>query len=480
MTLDRNRCYRALKSRDARFDGRFFTGVMTTGIYCRPICPAITPKLKNVQFFGRAAAAEEAGFRPCKRCRPETAPGTPPWLGTSVTVARALALIEAGRLDTQSVPALAEKCGVGARHLSRLFQEQLGASPSVIAQTRRVHFARQLIDQTALPMTEVAFAVGFASVRRFNDAIKKAFGRSPSELRKRTGTPVARTAPLTLRLPFRPPYDFEAMLDFLRVRATPGVEEVTASRYRRTLRLADTLTWIEITRGDGDTVRLSISPGRSLPIKRVADRARVAFDLDADSVEIESQLARDAKLADVVRSRTGVRVPGAWDGFELSVRAILGQQVSVRGATTLAGRLAERYGDPVSPADGLTRLFPTPESLATAKLPGMPHTRARAIRSLAQAVVKQQIHFDAGADLARTRARLLALPGIGPWTVEYIAMRALRDPDAFPASDLGLRKALCPGETLTATVLGRDAEAWRPWRAYAAMFLWQSLSKEDR
>ena len=513
-----DRCYRALSARDARFDGRFFVGVRSTGIYCRPVCPARTPQRKNVAFYECAAAAESAGYRPCRRCRPETAPGTPAWLGTSATVARALRLISEGALDEDRVEDLAERVGVGGRHLRRLFEKHVGASPLAVAQTRRVHFARRLLDETDLPVTEVALASGFLSVRRFNAAMRATFGRPPSELRRRgrTGRPGAggdapdvAVGALTLRLPYREPYDWDALLGYLAVRATPGVEAVSDRTYRRSFR----------ARGRAGVVAVSPDPdGRPFAVVRVfgdvrrglldvVERVRRVFDLGADPARIAEVLAADPRLAPSVRRRPGLRVSGAWDPFELAVRAILGQQVSVKGATTLAGRLAAAYGEalpdeaagsgsgagaaPAAPAPSASsaspappgRLFPTAEALAEADIAsiGMPDKRAEAIRELACRVLDGRVALSWGACPEEAHAALVAIPGVGEWTASYVAMRGLGQPDSFPAGDLGVRKALANGRGRLPTVRETMArsECWRPWRAYATLHLWASLTDED-
>lgn len=476
MDLDPARCYAALASRDRRFDGRFFTGVATTGIYCRPICPARTPKRANVRFFACAAAAEAAGFRACRRCRPETAPGTPAWRGTSATVARALREIERGALDRDDVEALAASLGVGARHLRRLFLRHLGASPRAVAGTRRVHFARRLLDETDLPVTEVAFAAGFRSLRRFHAAVAETFGAPPRALRRRRGT--CAPGELVLRLAFRPPFDAEALLAFLAARAIPGVELVEDGTYRRSFAVEGVRSVLAVRARRGEThLRLEVPGAASRPLAALVERVRRLFDLDADPAAVAAVLGRDPAMAERVRARPGLRVPGAFDGFELAVRAILGQQVSVAAATTLAGRLARAFGEPLAdpPHPGLARLFPAPEVLAEAPVEriGMPAARARAVRALAAEVAKGRLVLAAPGDAEAARARLRALPGVGAWTAEYVALRALGDPDALPAGDLGLRRALARGgRPVGARGLSRRAEAWRPFRSYAAVHLW--------
>ncbi len=480
MRLDPELCYRALSTRDARFDGRFFTAVRSTGIYCRPICPARTPKRENCLFLPCAAAAQEAGFRPCLRCRPEASPGTPAWLGTSASVSRALRLIGEGALDRGSVEALAERVGIGERQLRRLFLAHLGATPLAVAQTRRVLFAKKLIDETALPMVEVALASGFSSIRRFNDAIARTFGQNPTRLRRlRRGRAAADGSEITLQLPFRPPYPWRALLGYLAVRATPGVEAVSGDAYWRSVRIGDVtgVVCVEPVRG-ANHLLARIRLDSTAPLIEAAERLRRVFDLGADPAAIAAQLGRDPRLRTRLTALPGLRVPGAWDGFELAVRAVLGQQVSVRGSTTLAGRLAEVHGEPLANGPpGVSRLFPRPETLARARLSGLGLTgsRAAAIRALARAVADGALRLDGSGDPQPTLEALRALPGIGEWTAQYVAMRALREPDAFPASDLGLRRALGgPSGPASEAAALRRAEVWRPWRAYAAMWLWLS------
>ena len=473
MLLDEETCYRAARSRDARFDGRFFTAVKTTGIYCRPICPARTPLRKNVRFFACAAAAEEAGFRPCRRCRPDAAPGTPAWNGPSATVARAIRLIDRGALDDGSADDLAARLGVGGRQLRRLFAEHLGTSPLLVARSRRAHFARALLDATAWPMARVAEEAGFHSVRRFNEVMQSVFRRTPTELRRRGG---ADGASVTLRLAYRPPYDWPALAAFLGARAIPGVESVDSGRYLRTVETGR----IEVRRDPGrNALNLTLTPFRREQAQalEIAGRVRRMFDLDADPLQIGAVLSADTRLGASVRARPGLRIPGAWDPFESCVRAILGQQVSVRAATTFAGRLVEAFGSrSPAPTGGLTHLFPAPEQLASAPLERIGLTRARA-ESIRCAARSAQVLRDRTESLEGLIDRLCTLPGVGPWTAHYLAMRAFGEADAFPAGDLGLRKAL--GEASSAELERRSA-AWRPWRAYAAMHLWSSLSPEPK
>ena len=486
MNLDRNICYLAARSRDARFDGKFFIAVVTTGVYCRPVCPAPTPRLENVRFVACAAAAEEAGFRPCLRCRPETSPWTPAWLGASATVSRALRLISEGALDEGSVDELAGRLGIGERHMRRLFIEHLGASPVAVAQTRRTHFAKKLIDETALPIAEVAYSSGFASLRRFNDAFRKAYGRSPSEWRKskvKTNGSSGESR-LSLKLPYRAPLDWLSLVRFLRARAIPGVESIDDSAYRRTVRIGEASGVIEVRPVEGQRhLLLSVPPELSRSVALIAERVRRLFDLKADPAEISGHLANDPSLTAAVEAYPGLRVPGTWDAFEIGVRAILGQQVSVMAATTLSGRLVEAYGTalPGDAQNGLPWLFPGPERLSrvTVSKVGLPSKRAEAIRQFARAVHRGEVVLSSSAGLEATVEKLISLPGIGPWTAHYIAMRALGEPDAFPSSDLILRRAAANrrGQTVSEAELLERAEAWRPWRAYAALYLWTAYAK---
>jgi len=477
MELDATRCYRVLGTRDRRFDGRFFVAVRTTGIYCRPICPAPTPKFQNVRFFACAAAAEDAGFRPCLRCRPETSPGTPAWNGTSAVVSRAMRLIESGALDDGGDAAtLAGRLGLGERQLRRLFAQHLGAAPAEIARARRVHFARRLIDDTDLSMTQIALAAGFGSIRQFNDAMRATFHASPTELRRKRRRREPDDGRLAVRIAYRPPLPWTTMLAFLAGRATPGVEVVGDDVYRRTVRIDGEPAALEVTPDpERAQIVLRVQAADHARLIDVVERVRRLFDLGADPLRIATQLRRDPRLRPIVAKHPGLRVPGAWDPFELAVRAVLGQQVTVRAATTLAGRLVERLGDPVDLGPGLTRLFPLPAALVDApvKTIGIPGARATTIRTLADAVASGRLTFDAADGPEALAARLCALPGIGPWTAEYVAMRALGEPDAFPAGDLGVRAALGNGDgPVPAKAATALAEAWRPWRAYAVMYLW--------
>jgi AraC family transcriptional regulator of adaptative response / DNA-3-methyladenine glycosylase II len=486
MDLDRDICYRALQAHDARFDGRFFTGVTSTGVYCRPVCPARTPRLENCAFFACAAAAEAAGFRPCLRCRPETAPGTPAWQGTSATVTRALRLIDAGALDDGSVDDLAARLGLGARHLRRLFTAQLGVSPHAVALTRRVHLARLLLEQTSLPVEAVALAVGFESARRLRAAFTSRCGRSPVDVRREPGVPSTRGV-MDLRLSYRPPLAWDALLAYLAPRAIPGVEQVVTGGYRRTVCVDDASGVLEVVH-DPERRRLVLHVPMSLAphVAHLVARARAQFDLDADPSLLAAHLDADPLLAG---RPAGLRVPGAWDPFELAVRAILGQQITVGAATRLAGRLVRAFGRPLTagqpPAtgdDALGWLFPSAADLAWASAGaiaaiGMPVARGEAIRGFAAAVAGDASFLEPATDLEAAVARLTALPGCGPWTAHYVALRGLREPDAFPAGDLHLRRALAAGGApLTPAAALARAEGWRPFRGYAALRLWTPLT----
>jgi AraC family transcriptional regulator of adaptative response / DNA-3-methyladenine glycosylase II len=477
--LDRDACYRALRTRDARFDGHFYTAVVSTGIYCRPVCPARTPKLENCLFLPSAGAAHQMGFRPCLRCRPELAPGVAGWRGTVNTVSRALSLIGQGGFDDGGVEALAERLGVGARQLRRLFDRHVGASPVSVLQAQRILFANKLIAETSLSMTEIALAAGFGSVRRFNDVFQRAYGRPPSALRRASAARVEAGPSVTLKLPFSPPYDWRGMLEFLAARAIPGVELVERERYCRTFALGSATGTVDVRAVPGEQHLLAtICTSDVAALGGIVVRLRNVFDLDADSAAIDAHLARQSSLAARVRARAGVRVPGAWDGFEIAVRAVLGQQISVKAATTFAGRLVATLGralDGVGGALAPRLLFPTPEVVAHADLTGIGLTRARAatLNALGAAVAEDVSLLRSSATLDETVDKLSRLPGVGPWTAQYIAMRALREPDAFPASDLGLMRAMESSRGRpSAAALTRVAEAWRPWRAYAVLRLW--------
>lgn len=475
MELDPDSCYRALRAKDRRFDGAFFVAVASTGIYCRPVCPARPVRREGCRFYRLGAEAERDGYRACLRCRPELAPGNAPLDGPSRLVARAVAAIEAhADEEPLEVEALARRLGASSRHLRRAMQAELGLSPIQLDQSRRLAIAKQLLHDSALSLAEIAFASGFGSVRRFNAAFAARCGMPPS--RVRGAKEHARTDTFTLRLDYRPPLRFDALLRFLALRAIPGVERVEDGVYRRVVSLGDARGWLSVAPVEGQP-RLAVSLSSSLAkaVRPLVSRLRRLFDLDAEPQRIAEQLSADPALSPF---REGLRVPGAFDGFELGIRAVLGQQVSVRGASTLAGRLAERFGEPLpTPWPGLTRSFPTAEVLAAvperalAQI-GLPGARAATLRALAVAVRDGAVRLEPNADVDATLEALKRLPGIGGWTAHYIAMRALGWPDAFPGSDLGLRKAL---GGLSPKEIERRAEGWRPWRAYAAMQLWSSL-----
>jgi AraC family transcriptional regulator, regulatory protein of adaptative response / DNA-3-methyladenine glycosylase II len=479
MDLDHDACYRALSLRDARFDGRFFVGVRTTGIYCRPVCPARTPRSENVTFYPTAASAQRVGFRPCLRCRPENAPDLGARRGTSNTVSRALGLIELGALDDARIDDLAGRLGVGERQLRRLFRQHLGASPTAVAQTRRVLLAKQLVHETSLPMAEIAFASGFGSVRRFNETFRTLFDRPPGALR-RAQRPEVSAGPqgeIDLLLRYQPPYDWPAMLEFLRRRAIPGIEVVTSDSYARSIRLDGATGTVRVRNGQGNALQATVRLPRLSSLPAIIARLRRVFDLAADPLAIAAHLTVDPVLAPLVEARPGLRVPGAWDGFELAIRAVLGQQISVSAAARLAGRLVAAYGECLAEPDGaLTQVFPLPDALASTDLAtlGMPRSRAAALSAVAAAAIADPHIFDATLGLDDAVRRLRSIRGVGEWTAQYIALRQLREPDAFPATDLGLLRAIAQREgrrPSTSEILDR-ANAWRPWRGYAAQHLW--------
>ena len=473
-------CYRALSSRDARFDGRFFTAVTSTGIYCRPVCPAPTPYAQNVRFYSCAAAAEAAGFRACRRCHPESSPGSPDWNVRADLVARALRLIADGIVDSEGVAGLAGRLAVSERHLHRELVAEVGIGPLALARSRRAQTARLLIDQTNLSLTTIAFTAGFASVRQFNDTMQEIFACAPSELRRHAQPSSNGEGKLSLRLQYRPPFDAEALMAYLEKRTIPGVEEVTAGRYRRTVVFTKSKGIVEIEpMTTSNAVRIHVQINDLSDLNLLVQRCRRFFDLDADPGAIASVLRVDPFLTPLVDAHPGLRVPGAINGFEFAIRAIIGQQISVAGARTLVGRLVTALGEPLATSDGsLTHTFPSPEVVAEANMSelGITQKRITALQALAQSVVRKELVLDASADREETAIRLQALPGVGPWTAAYIAMRALSDPDAFPASDLGVRRAFEHyGLAADSKSIVQRAEAWRPWRAYATQHLWANL-----
>lgn len=480
--LDQSICERARLAKDPRFDGLFFIGVHSTGIYCRPICPAPSPKPENIVYYPTAAAAAEAGLRPCLRCRPEAAPGSPAWNGTSATVSRALLLIRQGALNEGTLGELALKLGVGGRHLRRLFQRHVGASPKALLMTQRVLFAKQLLSETDLPISEIAFASGFGSIRRFNAGFKKMVARTPSDFRR----PVrgkrscgGDIVPCRLTLPYRPPFDWQAMLAFFQSRAIPGVEVVENGIYHRTVRIDATTGLISVAHAPkGRALVLATTLTDNRHLMEIVERVRRMFDLDANMAAIHGALAADAVLAEGVAKHPGLRLPGAWDPFETAVRAVVGQQISVKAARTIIGRIVARAGEAVdSGIAHLTHRFPSPEAIRITSMEaiGMPTRRVATLIALSHAVARREIDFEPGRGLETFVAELKRIPGIGDWTAQYIAMRALGEPDAFPAADLGIIRALAQdNQRPTPKQVSERAENWRPWRAYAAIYLWHT------
>ena len=485
--LDHETCYRAVSSRDPRFDGWFVTAVTTTGIYCRPSCPATTPKRRNVTFHPTAAAAQQAGFRACRRCRPDASPGSPEWNVRSDTVARAMRLIADGAVDRDGVGGLAARLGYSDRQLHRLLTAEVGAGAQSLARAQRAHTARVLIETTEMPFAEVTFAAGFASIRQFNDTVRAVFATTPRELRTAAAKRPQHQAPapghLSLRLPVRPPFDGAGVMRILAFKAVPGVEEGDATTYRRALLLPHGEATVRL-RDAGDHVAADLTLADPRDVVPAVARVRRLLDLDADSAAVDDLLVTDPLLAPLVAAWPGMRVPGAVDGPETAVRAVMGQQVSVAGARTVAARLARTYGKPVTATDGsaVTHHFPTAEAIAALDpetLP-MPRSRGRTLVALCTAVAEGRIDLDVGADRDETAAALLALPGIGPWTADYVRMRALGDPDVLLTTDLGVRRGLerlgAPGDPASAAAAGTR---WRPWRSYALMHLWHVVTDRE-
>ena len=483
MIRDFEHRYRAVRSRDARFDGWFFVAVTSTGIYCRPSCPAVTPRRRNVRFYPTAATAQREGFRACKRCRPDTVPGSPEWDVRADAVGRAMRLIADGVVDREGVAGLARRLGYTERHLHRLLSAEVGAGPLALARARRAHTARLLMETTVLPISEVAFAAGFASIRQFNDTVREVFAATPRELRRARGRGGgAVPGGIPLRLPFRAPFDAGGLLRFLGERAVAGVEGFDGETYRRTLRLAHGAGTVALSDG-GDHVRCVLRLEDPRDLGSAVQRCRRLLDLDADPVAVAEALGADPLLAPLVAGSPGRRVPGSADGPELAIRAVLGQQVSVAGARTLAGRLVARCGEPLpkslaAPDAGLTHLFPRPDAVAEIGVVDLavPAARRRALRDLALALAEGAITLDPGSDREETQRKMLSLRGIGPWTASYVAMRALGDPDASLPTDLGVRRAVAKlGHAGDPAGVAALAERWRPWRAYATQHLWASL-----
>ncbi|WP_432071842.1 AlkA N-terminal domain-containing protein [Streptomyces wuyuanensis] len=481
MHTDTERCVRAVRSRDARFDGWFFTAVLTTRIYCRPSCPAVPPKAENMTFHPSAAACQQAGFRACKRCRPDTSPGSPEWNVRADAVARAMRLIQDGVVDREGVTGLAARLGYSTRQIERQLRAEVGAGPLALARAQRAQTARLLVETTSLPMAEVAFAAGFSSIRTFNDTVREVFALPPGELRtraatRRGGAPLpAAPGTLTLRLPFRAPLNPDNLFGHLAATAVPGVEEWRDGAYRRTLTLPNGHGIVSLTpRPDHIACRLSLTDHRDLTY--AISVCRRMLDLDADPVAVDDQLRTDPLLAPLVDKAPGRRVPRTVDAAEFAVRAVLGQQVSTAAARTHAGRLVTSHGTAVQdPEGGLTHLFPGPEVLAGVdpETLAFPRSRRTTLTTLFGALADGALRLGPDSDWNEARARLSALPGFGPWTVEAIAMRALGDPDAFLPTDLGIRHAAAGlGLPSTPAALTARAAAWRPWRAYAVQYLW--------
>ena len=487
MHKDTEACERAIRSRDARFDGWFFCAVVTTGIYCRPSCPA-RPHRKNLRFYPSAAAAQQAGFRACKRCRPDASPGSPEWNVRSDLIARAMRLIADGVVDREGVTGLASRLGYSVRQIQRELSAEVGAGPLALARAQRAQTARVLLETSTLPMSDLAFAAGFASIRGFNDTVQEVFAQSPTELRtgaiRRGGQRAGRGMPeaasatagsLSLRLPFRKPFCPDNLFGHLAATAVPGVEEWRAGAYRRTIRLTHGFAIVALRPTPNHVAcRISLTDQRDLT--SAISRCRWMLDLDADPEAVDAVLSQDPPMAKLVASNPGRRVPRTVDPAEFAVRAVLGQQVSTAAARTHAGRLVRAYGDLVSdPHGGLTHLFPTPKILVVMDPSdlAMPQSRRRTLMGLVEALAKGELDLDLGADWREARARLSALHGFGPWTVESIAMRSLGDPDAFIAGDLGIKLAAVKlGIPGTPRALTDHSHLWRPWRSYAVQYLW--------
>jgi AraC family transcriptional regulator of adaptative response / DNA-3-methyladenine glycosylase II len=479
--VDFETAYRAVESRDVRFDGRVFCGVLSTGVYCRPICPVPMPRRNRVRFFPTAAAAEDAGFRACRRCRPETSPDSPDWDVRADLVGRGLRLIADGVVDAEGVEGLARRLTVGSRQLHRTFVAELGTGPLAVARTRRARLAKQLLEQTDLPSTDVAYAAGFRSVRQYHDTVRRLYGRTPGEIRARRRRDDAGGG-LTLRLSYRPPLAAAGLMRFLEARAVPGLEEADAGTFRRTLRTrSGRAAVLSLTPHPTELhVSLEVAVDEPTELGPVVQAARRLFDLDADPATIDGALAADPALRPSVAAAPGLRLPGAADPFEWAIRIVIGQQVSVAGARTLTARLVAALGEPLEqPVGTVTHLFPAPGTLAGASLEGIGLTRSRAetVRRLAESVAVGKIDLSGGADLDDTLAALAEVPGVGPWTRSLIALRLLRDPDAFPETDLGVRRgAEALGLPASPAAILARAEAWRPWRGYAVMHLWRAAA----
>jgi len=477
--LDHDQCYRAIESRDARFDGWFVTAVRTTGIYCRPSCPAITPKRTNVEFFVAAATAQHHGYRACKRCRPDASPGSPEWNARADVVGRAMRLIADGLIDREGVGALAARLGYSERQVHRLLVAEVGSGPLALARAQRAHTARVLIETTTLPITDVAFAAGFRSVRQFNDTVREVYASTPTALRS-SRRPAATTAgALSVRLAAREPFQHGALLQFLGTRAVPGCESISGGVYRRSIRLAKGGGVVSVHVSTAGVVMCSLVLDDLADVQAAVQRTRRLLDLDADPMTIDAHLSSDPLLAPLVRARPGLRAPGHLDGTELLVRAVLGQQVTVTAARTLATRLVAAHGEALTtPVGEVTHLFPSAATVA-ALAPcdfAMPAARGRALIDACAAIADGRVVLDAGSDRADAVEVMQTVRGIGPWTAGYVAMRALGDPDVFLPTDVGVRNALVAlGDVGSPRSAAAMAQAWRPWRSYALHHLWASL-----
>jgi AraC family transcriptional regulator, regulatory protein of adaptative response / DNA-3-methyladenine glycosylase II len=494
MLPDPDTCYQAMQSRDPRFDGWFFVAVSSTGIYCRPSCPAVTPKRRNVSFFPTAAAAQSAGYRACLRCRPDSSPGSPQWNLRADVSGRAMRLIADGVVDREGVDGLARRLAYSPRQLRRILRAELGAGPLGLARAQRAHTARLLVETTDLPFADVAFAAGFSSLRQFNDTVREVFALTPRDMRRRSrpraATPARRDpragpgfTTTALRLPVRSPFDAHGLLEFFSTRAVAGLEEVQDGTYRRTLTLAHGCAVVELAPREG-CVEACLHLEDLRDLAAAATRCRALLDLDADPEAVDAVLGGDLLLADLVGRTPGVRVPGAADGGEAAMRAVLGQRISVAAARSAATRIVAAHGEPLGRSIGLlTHCFPSPEALASADPSSFPVPAARAatLRALARALADGSIDLGAGADRDEARRRLLEIRGIGPWTAEYVAMRALADPDAFPATDLGVLRGLASlGAQADPEAAREISKTWRPWRAYAVQHLWRAPTGSPR
>ncbi|OGT32053.1 MAG: hypothetical protein A3E87_10940 [Gammaproteobacteria bacterium RIFCSPHIGHO2_12_FULL_35_23] len=460
---DKQEFYRAHLTRDIRFDGKFFVAVKTTKIYCRPVCPARKAKLENLEFFIHAAQAEEAGYRPCLRCRPETAPGSAAWIGTSATIRRAVRMMESLDLDSMSIKIIAEKLGIGERWLRELFQQQIGINPQAFLLNRKLNVARNLLDNSDLSTTEIALSSGFNSIRRFNDAFKTRFQQTPSSFKKKPSTSNLQS----LYLRYRPPFSWKAMMSFFSQRAIPAMESVTNYTYQRLFTYKGVPGWMKASLVEDYKIKVDFKLNEITTMLDFVTRVKELFDLDADPMLIENDLKRDKKLKPLLKQHAGLRIPGCWDGFELAVRAVIGQKISVKAARTVLIRLVDLYGEKQVFDDSLqlTYLFPSPEKILSADLLklGLTTAKAQTLKVLAQAVYDKELILDSTADYEETCKKLLSIKGIGPWTVEYIAMRGLKNPDAFPETDLEIKKRIKQFDL--------DPQKWIPWRAYAAILL---------